>query len=136
MTVQNPALKKGMTVMIPRLVKRESGVPCAKIPEDASRYDYKNVDIWRETNEEDRLRWEASDASKGMNDAGETRLQSPTQYLHREEGDSPRLWEVVRARVAAPKGWGRKESGCAQVRSDDGVLWYVSRAHCYPVRLG
>ena len=126
-------LSKGMKVMIPQRVHRMTGEPILAIPEGGRGWDYKQVSIWRETNEDDRRRWEASHESKGMTDAGETRLQSPTQYLLRAENGAPRIWVVVRARVAAPRGWGRKESGCAQVRDEDGVLWYVKRDHCYPV---
>jgi hypothetical protein len=127
-----PKLSKGDRVMIPFRVHRITGKPVLTIPEGDRPWDYDTVEIWRETNEEDRRRWSASDESKGMTDAGETRLQSPTQYLQREEGAAPRLWVVVSARVAAPRGWGR-ESGCALVRDEDGVLWWVHREHCYPV---
>jgi hypothetical protein len=134
------ALKKGMTVMIPHYIDGATGRPVHPRPDADGVRSWRHgplrkVDVWRDTNEADREAWRASPASKGLNDAGETRLQSPTQHLRREEGDAHRLWEVVRARVAAPKGWGRKESGCAQVRDDEGVLWYVKREHCYPVRL-
>ena len=126
-------LSKGMKVMIPQRVNRMTGEPILTIPEEGRSWDYKKVSIWRETNEDDRRRWEAARESMGMTDDGETRLQSPTQYLHRDEEAAPRIWVVVRARVAAPRGWGRKESGCAQIRDEDGVLWYVKRDHCYPV---
>ena len=132
MPTTKKSLKKGMKVMIPYWIDRESGEPVARQFEDRGRYSYRVVELWRDLTDEDRRAWEESDASKGMNDAGETRLQYPSKMLPRDASEAPRLWEVVRARVSARKGW-RTESGCAQVRAEDGTLWFVKRDHCYPV---
>lgn len=81
--------------------------------------------IWRDSTPEDRRAWEASPASKGMTDGGDTKLMSPSQYGKSVPG---RTYSVARARVAARIGWST-QSGCAVVQDTDGSEWYVSRKH-------
>jgi hypothetical protein len=88
--------------------------------------------IWRDANDEDTRAWRESPASKGMTDAGETRLMSPSIYLPRDAGTSHDAYRVIRSRVAPMKGW-RKASKCVEICAADGTLWYAHRRHCHVV---
>lgn len=61
---------------------------------------------------EERAAWYASDASKGMNSAGETKLPPGAAYveLHRD-----RIYQVLRARCRVQLGWGKPTPGMAKV---------------------
>ena len=78
--------------------------------------------MWRDRTAEDYEAWLASDASKGMTDSGETKLDSPSRFM-KADG---RTYKVVRARCTVRYGW-RTEGKCAQIVGTDGVLWFVRR---------
>jgi hypothetical protein len=84
-------------------------------------------DIWRDRTEAEHEAWLASDASKGMNCAGESKLDSPTRYRVPKTDE---VFKVVRARVKARRGW-NTIPGCAEVEDTSGVRWYVKRAHLH-----
>lgn len=79
--------------------------------------------LWRPLTYEELQAWKNSDDSKGMTDDGETKLPPRDVYL-RADG---RTYEVLRARVEAPRGYGNPTPGCCEVLSLDGVCWYVKR---------
>jgi len=83
--------------------------------------------IWRDRTDEDHDAWRASDASKGMDSAGESKLDSPSRWRQPAEGE---IFKVTRARVSAPRGWW-KIKGCAEVVDTEGISWYVERKHLH-----
>ena len=64
-----------------------------------------------------------SDASKGMNCAGETKLAPRGSGRYVKEGDT---FTIVRARAVNRIGW-REIMGCSLIKSDDGFEYYVKR---------
>ena len=70
------------------------------------------VEGGRPTTPEERASWYASDASKGMTSAGETKLppQSIVMHLHKD-----RLYTVLRARARVRLGWGNAKGGYTKV---------------------
>lgn len=82
-------------------------------------------DIWRERTEAEHREWLASDASKGMDDAGETKLDSPSRYRHPAHTE---IFRVVRSRVEARRAWS-VVPGCAEIEDASGVRWFVKRHH-------
>ena len=56
--------------------------------------------------------WYDSDASKGMNDAGESKLPPQASYvtLHKDK-----VYQVLRARAAVRLGWGNKTGGLTKI---------------------
>jgi len=83
----------------------------------------RSSNIWRPVTEAETAAWHASDASKGMTDAGETKL-APRDKYKLADG---RTYTVVRSRVTAPRGW-RTLAHCALVVDTDGVEWYARKA--------
>lgn len=74
--------------------------------------------------------WYASDDSKGMDSAGETKLPPLTVYILVKPSDELR---VLRARARAPVGWGRPRPGMmkvARVGEPTGLPFYV-RQECF-----
>lgn len=84
--------------------------------------------IWRPRTEAEHQEWLDSDASKGLNDAGETKLDSPTRSRRAKLDE---LFKVVRARVSAPRGWGNPIPGCAEIVDAEGVHWFCHRKHMH-----
>ena len=79
--------------------------------------------LWRPRTEEEHRAWSESDASKGMNDAGETKLDSPTRS-RRADG---RTYKVVRARATSQRGWHRIGK-CVELEDSEGVRWFTLRS--------
>ena len=74
---------------------------------------------------EETAAWYDSDASKGMNSAGESKLppQSYSVPLHRD-----RVYTVLRARASVRLGWGNKTGGLAKILcTETGEETYVKR---------
>lgn len=120
--------KKGMMVTIKPTYKSDGVTPRTRWAQDAEgKYADTGVietrQIWRKVTDEDMAAWRDSDASKGMNCAGETKL--PPQSSYRTPA-ADEVFRVVRARVKARRGW-HEISGCAQIEDADGNLWYAVR---------
>ena len=74
---------------------------------------------------EETAAWYDSDASKGMNSAGESKLppQSRSVTLHRD-----RVYTVLRARASVRLGWGNKTGGLTKILcTETGEETYVKR---------
>ncbi len=83
------------------------------------------VESSRPVTSEETATWYASDAAKGMNSAGESKLppQSRTILLRRD-----RVYQVLRARAAVRLGWGNKTGGLVKVLcTETGEETYVKR---------
>jgi len=83
--------------------------------------------IWRDRTDEDHAAWRASDASKGIDSAGESKLDSPSRGRIPEAGET---FKIVRARVTARSGWSSIPK-CSEIVDTDGVHWFVKRAHLH-----
>lgn len=90
---------------------------------------FRPCDLWRDRTAEEHAAWEASDESKGMNCAGESKLDSPSRYRRPADGE---VLTVVRARCTAQKGW-HTVGKCALLRDANGVEWYARRSDLRPV---
>jgi len=91
-------------------------------------YPARCYEMWRKTTAEELQAWRDSDASKGMDCAGETKLHSGTTY---RQGTTPdEVFKIVRARVKARQGW-NDIAGCAVVEDADGTQWFVKRSHIH-----
>lgn len=66
---------------------------------------------WRRVNSQERQRWYNSEDSKGIDDAGESKLGPRDTYINIIEA---RPYEVSRARCSASLGYGR-ESNCMEI---------------------
>jgi hypothetical protein len=84
-------------------------------------------DLWRPLTEEEKEEWYASDASKGMTSAGETKLCP--RHTCRVPGPDE-VFKIVRARVKTTRGY-HDVPGCAEVMDADGVHWFVRRSDLY-----
>ena len=83
------------------------------------------VESLRPVTHEETQAWYASDASKGMDSAGETKLppQSRTVILHRD-----RIYRVLRARCRVRLGWGNPTPGMAKILcTHTGEETYINR---------
>ena len=83
------------------------------------------VQSHRPATEKETHEWYDSDASKGMNDAGESKLppQCVGVALFRD-----RVYTVLRARCRVRLGYGNPESGmCKIMCSDTGEITYIKR---------
>jgi hypothetical protein len=83
------------------------------------------VDSARPTTREEQCAWYNTDAAKGMNSAGESKLppQSLGVTLHRD-----RVYTVLRARAAVRLGWGNKTGGLVKILcTETGEETYVKR---------
>ena len=79
----------------------------------------------RPVTSEETAEWYASDASKGMDSAGETKLPPQSTYvlLHRD-----RVYQVLRARCQVRLGWGNPTPGMAKILcTHTGEETYVKR---------
>jgi len=70
------------------------------------------VESARPVTPEETSEWYASDVSKGLNDAGESKLPPQSRYvpLHRD-----RVYTVVRARARVRLGWGNAQGGYTKI---------------------
>jgi hypothetical protein len=82
------------------------------------------ADMWRPITQEERTAWHNSDASKGMDCAGESKLCP--RHTYQQSGG--KTFTVVRSRVRAERGY-HTVSHCAEVRDNDNVVWWVKKAH-------
>lgn len=103
------------------------------------------ADLWRPTTTEEREAWkeakrrateEAIAAGEdtfhiNFDSAGESHIAPRTIYRHETAG----VWTTVRARAAAPRGWG-SVSGCCLLRHTDGTEWYAYRSDVAVVGAG
>ena len=83
------------------------------------------VESRRPVTAEETAAWYDSDASKGMDSAGESKLppQAYTVLLHRD-----RVYTVLRARASVRLGWGNKTGGLAKILcTETGEETYVKR---------
>ena len=83
------------------------------------------VESARPVTAEETAAWYDSDASKGMDSAGESKLppQAYTVLLHRD-----RVYTVLRARASVRLGWGNKTGGLAKILcTETGEETYVKR---------
>ena len=85
----------------------------------------------RALTEKEKADWHNSDASKGMDSAGESKL-CPRAVTLRNEGKD--LYTVVRARCVDRLGWS-EVPGCVELVDHDGVNWYARRRDVQAVRL-
>lgn len=86
--------------------------------------------VWRAWGTDaDRVAWRASESSKGMTCAGETRLPPRATYLRAEEGERLTGLTVLKMRATScPTSWGHYSTpkGCALLVDDEGVEWYAT----------
>ena len=83
------------------------------------------VESSRPTTPEEQREWYASDASKGMTDAGETKLPPQSRWvaLHRD-----RVYTVLRARARVRLGWGNPTPGMVKLQcTHTGEEAYIKR---------
>tara|TARA_B100000745_G_scaffold192726_1_gene126793 strand:- start:47550 stop:47921 length:372 start_codon:yes stop_codon:yes gene_type:complete len=119
------SIRKNMTVRIPLYRNRISGELTDACPEGMDRYNVRAVEMWRAPNQEDYERWAASDASKGMDSAGETKLP-PSSIYARDRRETE--FKVVRGRVKARRGYYDIPS-CVEVVDSEGVRWFVEKKY-------
>lgn len=83
------------------------------------------VESARPVTQEETNAWYNSDASKGMNSAGESKLPPQSRYiaLHRD-----RIYQVLRARCRVRLGWGNPTPGMTKILcTQTGEETYVKR---------
>ena len=83
------------------------------------------IDSSRPVTPEETTAWYASDASKGMTDAGESKLPPRSAYvpLHQD-----RIYQVLRARCQVLLGWGNPTPGMAKILcTETGEETYIKR---------
>ena len=79
----------------------------------------------RPTTREEQQAWYQTDAAKGMNDAGESKLPPQSTLVPLEYG---RPYEVVRARCRVRLGWGNPTPGMIAVQCmETGDIGYLKR---------
>jgi len=78
----------------------------------------------RRTTPEEQDAWYASDAAKGLDSAGETKLAPRVTgvTLHRDE-----TFTVVRGRARFSTGWGNPTSGWVKIRTENGEECFIRR---------
>ena len=83
------------------------------------------VEARRPVTREETAAWYDSDASKGMNSAGETKLPPQSAYIPLVRG---RIYQVLRARCRGRLGWGNPTPGMAKILcTQTGEETYVKR---------
>jgi len=83
------------------------------------------VESRRPVTPEETAAWYNSDASKGMNSAGETKLPPQSQYIALQRG---RVYQVLRARCRVRLGYGNPTPGMAKILcTETGEETYVKR---------
>ena len=83
------------------------------------------TDAWRSVNQRERNAWYDSDASKGMDCAGESKLPPLDTYFDVEGGT---IVHILKARVKARRGY-RFVSNCMEVMLPSGEAVYVEKAN-------
>jgi|ETNvirenome_6_85_1030632.scaffolds.fasta_scaffold08106_6 hypothetical protein len=89
----------------------------------------RSAKAWRPVNQAERNNWYESDASKGMDCAGETKLPPQDTYFDVEEGT---IVHIFRARVRARQGY-RMMSNCMEVMLPTGEVVNVAKANFSPL---
>ncbi len=82
------------------------------------------VRAWRALNESELDAWYASDASKGFDSAGETKLAPRRKNFNLPDGE---IVTVIKARTAWNGDFGRPVRNCAVVMTRGGEFLYVKR---------
>jgi hypothetical protein len=88
-----------------------------------------NADAWRPVNQEELNAWYTSDASKGMNCAGESKLPPLDTYFDVEGGT---IVHILKARVKARQGYHFKRN-CMEVMLPCGETVFASKMDFTPV---
>lgn len=79
----------------------------------------------RPTTQEEQRAWYGTDAAKGMNDAGESKLPPQSARVRLRYGQA---YEVVRARCRVRLGWGNPIPGMVAVQCmETGEVGYLKR---------
>ena len=78
--------------------------------------------VWRDRTQEDHEKWRNSEDSKGMDCAGETKLDSPSRW-RKNDGTT---FKVVRAAASVRRGW-YQVGKCSVLVDSEGVQWYAER---------
>ena len=79
----------------------------------------------RPCTQEEQRAWYDSDASKGMDSAGESKLPPQSRLVHLRRD---RVYTVLRARAAVRLGWGNKTGGLAKILcTETGEETYIKR---------
>ena len=82
------------------------------------------VRAWRALNESELDAWYDSDASKGMDSAGETKLAPRRKSFNLDDGE---IVTVIKARTAWNGDFGGPVRNCAVVMTRGGEFLYVKR---------
>ena len=82
-------------------------------------------EIRRPANEQDRLIWADSDASKGMTSGGDTKIMYPTRGRVPSEQE---VFTVLRGRARFANGWGNPTSGWVKLADGDCNVWHAKEA--------
>ena len=83
------------------------------------------VESRRPVTQEETDAWYDSDASKGMNSAGETKLPPQSRWVTLHRG---RTYQVLRARCRVRLGWGNPTPGMAKILcTETGEEAYIKR---------
>ena len=105
---------------------RKNGIAIARA--NRSRMN-RGVDGWRRTNDEELSAWRASDASKGMNCAGESKLPPQDTHFDIAEGT---IVHVLRARVRARRGY-ETVSNCMEIMLPCGEVVFARKNDFAPI---
>lgn len=79
---------------------------------------------YRSPTEDEVQAWRDSDASKGMNDAGETKLPPISKSVVLRKGET---FTVVRGRARLTCTWGNPRKGFTLIRTESGEECFVKR---------
>ena len=93
---------------------------------DPNMCDNGTVDAWRALNEAELEAWRNSDASKGIDCAGETKLPPRRKYFHLEAGQ---VVTVLKGRTAWHGDWGHPVRNMALIMTAHGEVLYARRKH-------
>jgi len=82
--------------------------------------------VWRRLTLEEGREWRDSEASKGIDSAGESKLCPRDVTM--KPGDQ--VFKVVRARVRTTHGW-HDVGNCTELEDANGVRWFAKRKDLY-----
>ena len=82
------------------------------------------IEAWRALTEAELAAWYDSDAAKGMNCAGESKLPPRRKRFELEDGE---IVTVLKGRTAWAGDWGRPVRNCAVVMTRLGEVLYTKR---------
>ena len=88
------------------------------------------IDAWRALNDTELEAWYASDAAKGMNSAGETKLAPRRKHFELEDGE---VVTVLKGRTAWTGDFGGPVRNCALIMTRHGEVLYTKRWGLQPV---